>query len=78
MLQGISCIQEVEEMCKEEWLPCDIAEGEYWLEITWKHQGCDNKFMIIYGKDNIEDVNRILEINHLNNDKLINGSQKTA
>ena len=78
MLQDISCIQEVEEMCKEAWSPCDIAEGEYWLEITWKHQGCENKFMIIYGKDNIEVVNRILEINHQSNKNLANESQKTA
>jgi hypothetical protein len=76
MLQEFDCIEEVEKMCKEAWLPCDIAEGEYWLEITWEHQGSENKFMIIYGKDNIEIVNRMLGYRH--NHPMDHSKQKTA
>ena len=76
MLQDFNCIEEVEEMCKEAWLPGDIAEGEYWLEITWEHQGCGNKFMIIYGKDNIEIVNRMLGYRH--NHHIDHSKQQTA
>lgn len=76
-MQNFSCIKEVEEMCKEAWLPSDIAEGEYWLEITWEHQGEENKFMIIYGKENIEVVNRMLGY-HPNHQMDHNSKQQTA
>ncbi|WP_110955983.1 hypothetical protein [Anaerosinus massiliensis] len=78
MLHYMNCIQEVEIMCKEAWMPSDIAAGEYWMEITWKRQNSENKFMIIYGKENIDIVNKILDFHHEADETIINHGEKSA
>lgn len=60
MLDNGDCIQEVKEMCLDQWTPDEIARGEYWMEINWKKAESENRFMIIYGKENIETVSRLL------------------
>lgn len=60
MIEHLDCIEEVTAMCKEEWQASEIACGEYWLEIEWQRHESERKFMLIYGKENVATVARLI------------------
>lgn len=59
-MENRDCIREVKEMCKEEWKAGEVARGEYWMEIEWERKESENRFMIIYGKENIDTISHML------------------
>lgn len=62
MVQSVDCVHEAQTLYAEDWKPDEIARGDYWMEITWRHEENEDLFMMmVYGKENIELVAGLLE-----------------